>query len=107
MKSSGVALPSVVLYTRQDCHLCEEAKRALESVSRSLAIHVEEVDVDQHAFLKKGYSDEVPVVWIRGIKICKYRVDERMLLRRLRSLAPEDKEKRKQGPSKRVPPPKF
>ena len=95
MKNSGPALPTVVLYTRQDCHLCVEAKRALESVSRSLAINVEEVDVDRHAFLKKGFSDEVPVVWIRGIKICKYRVDERMLLRRLRSLAPEDEGKRK------------
>jgi len=98
MAAAGEQAISVVLYTRRDCHLCEEAKRALEKVSQDLAIRVEEVDVDRHAFLRKGYSEEVPVVWIRGIKICKYRVDEKMFLRRLRSLAPDEK-----GPSPRRP----
>ena len=107
MRTQCVVPPTVVLYTRKDCHLCEEAKSALETVSRRLAIRVEEVDVDLHAFLKRTYSDEVPVVWIRGIKICKYRVDEKMLLRRLKSLAPVDGERQSRSQGRRVSAPEH
>ena len=54
----------VTLYTRKDCHLCDEAKTAIRaSVSlHRLAIQMREVDVDSDPDLRARYSDDVPVI---------------------------------------------
>ena len=65
----------VVLYTRAGCHLCEEARSTLDRVGQRMALRVESVDIDRHEFLRRAYSEEVPVIWVRGKKIAKYRVD--------------------------------
>ena len=72
----------VVLYTRPGCHLCEEARRALDRVGRQLPMRVESVDIDRHDFLRRAYAEEVPVIWVRGEKIAKYRVDPEAFHRR-------------------------
>lgn len=77
---------NVVLYSRRGCHLCDEAKRALDKVSSAVPFQVEEVDIDRHRFLRKAFSEEVPVLWARGKKICKFRVDPGVFSRFLDSL---------------------
>ncbi|MCH7727635.1 MAG: glutaredoxin family protein [Planctomycetes bacterium] len=70
--------PQVVLYTRQDCHLCDEAKVIL----LRFGLRFEEVDIDQDPVLVEHYNDCVPVVVIDGKQRFMGRVDE-VLLRRL------------------------
>ncbi len=70
--------PQVVLYTRRDCHLCDEAKVILVRYS----LKYEEVDIDQDPLLVEHYNDCVPVVVIDGKQRFMGRVDE-VLLRRL------------------------
>ena len=70
--------PQVVLYTRQDCHLCVEAKVILVRYG----LRFEEVDIDQDPVLVEHYNDCVPVVVIDGKQRFMGRVDE-VLLRRL------------------------
>ena len=72
---------TVVFYSRRGCHLCDEAKRALGKVSSAVPFRVEEVDIDRYRFLKKAFSEEVPVLWARGKKICKFRVDPEVVSR--------------------------
>jgi glutaredoxin len=69
---------TVTLYTRQGCHLCEDAKAVL--VRHGLS--VEEVDIDQEPELKARYQECIPVVVIDGVERFRGRVNE-MLLRRL------------------------
>ncbi|HVX62733.1 MAG TPA: glutaredoxin family protein [Pirellulales bacterium] len=71
---------TVTLYTRQGCHLCEDAKAVL--VRHGLS--VEEVDIDQEPELKARYQECIPVVVIDGVERFRGRVNE-MLLRRLLS----------------------
>jgi glutaredoxin len=71
---------TVTLYTRQGCHLCEDAKAVL--VLHGLS--VEEVDIDQEPELKARYQECIPVVVIDGVERFRGRVNE-MLLRRLLS----------------------
>jgi hypothetical protein len=70
----------LVLYTRADCHLCEEAKAEIRK--RLGNIPIREVDVDADPALAEQYGEEVPVGFVGKVKAFKYRVD----LRRLRRL---------------------
>lgn len=69
----------VTLYTRAECHLCDEAKAVLERVRRERPFGLEIVDVDSDPGLVSQFGLEVPVVLIGGRKRFKYRVDEERL----------------------------
>jgi glutaredoxin len=75
--------PVVTLYTREGCHLCEEARQVLEAARHRARFSLELIDIDQDDALRKAYNEEVPVVAINGRKSFKYRVDEKEFLRRL------------------------
>jgi glutaredoxin len=77
-------MPSVVtLYTRKDCHLCEEAHAVLKRAQRRVSFQLEVRDIDADPALRSMYNDEVPVIAIEGKKAFKYRVDEKEFLKRL------------------------
>ena len=71
--------PQVVLYTRQGCHLCDDAKAILVRYRLS----PREVDIDTVAELRTQYNQCVPVVEIDGQIRFRGRVDERLLKRLL------------------------
>lgn len=56
----------VTLYTRRGCHLCDQAKRAIDSVRRRSPFEYEEFDIDSDASLRELYNEEVPVIAIDG-----------------------------------------
>ena len=74
--------PQVILYTRQGCHLCDEAQSTL----RSHGLVPQMVDVDQDDNLKARFDTCVPVVEINGKVRFRGRVDEVLLRRLLRGL---------------------
>jgi glutaredoxin len=78
-------MKELVLYTRQECHLCHEALAALERVRRThpFVLRVLDLDVEATAEKRAAYDWEVPVVELSGKKIMKYRVDEARLVRLL------------------------
>ena len=77
----GRRFRKVVLYTRQDCHLCDIAKAVLVRYYQYLP-PIEEVDIDKDAILIARFTTDVPVVELDGKVRFKGRVDE-ILLRRL------------------------
>lgn len=69
-------MTEVTLYTRKDCHLCDDAKasiRAATSLHR-LPIVLHEVDVDTDADLRARYSNDVPVIVVDGVEAFRHRV---------------------------------
>ncbi len=78
---SGRRFHSLILYTREGCHLCDEAKEILEAYARYLP-PISEVDIDKDAILIAKFTTCVPVVEFDGKIRFKRRIDE-MLLRRL------------------------
>lgn len=70
-----------ILYTRQGCHLCEEALAVL----RRHGLAPELVDIDTDPELLARYDACVPVVVIDGRERFRGRIDERLLLRLLRA----------------------
>ncbi|WGW10970.1 glutaredoxin family protein [Saxibacter everestensis] len=79
-------MSEVLLVSRANCHLCDEARPIVQAVARETGHHFAEVDVDQDAQLRSKYSDEVPVVLIDGVQHAFWRVDADRLRK---ALAPE------------------
>ena len=68
----------IVLYSRQGCHLCDDAAAALKRHGLEFKL----VDIDAVPELRQRYDACVPVVVIDGKERFRGRVDE-LLLRRL------------------------
>jgi glutaredoxin len=78
-----MAMSTVQFYTREGCHLCDEALAIVERVRAGVPFHLEVIDVDSAPALAERYGLEVPVVLVDGRKHAKYHVDEAALRRRL------------------------
>ena len=59
---------TVTLYTRRGCHLCDDAKQAIESARRRSAFEYKEFDIDADPKLREMYNEEVPVITIDGAR---------------------------------------
>jgi glutaredoxin len=69
----------VVLLTRQDCHLCDEALIAL----RSLGVEPELRDVDADDELHRLYDFRVPIVLVNGRVVAEGRIHRETLRKAL------------------------
>ena len=76
----------VKIYSRADCHLCEEAKATIERVADEVdtPVTIEEVDVDTDERLRAEYGERVPYVFVDGWPAFKYEVDAEELRRQLK-----------------------
>ena len=68
-------MTTITIYSRQGCHLCDDAQKTLESMREELNFAIVVIDIDQDAELIKVYSDQVPVIHIDGIHHDFYKVD--------------------------------
>jgi glutaredoxin len=57
---------NVVMYTRQGCHLCEQAWQQLEQAQHQYHFALQQVDVDADTELVREYGECVPVVVVNG-----------------------------------------
>ena len=69
----------ITLYGRPDCHLCDDARGALERVGEPF----EEVDIESDDELFKRYLERIPVVVVDGAEAFDLFVDEQALRARL------------------------
>ena len=54
----------VKLFSRDDCHLCEQVQEYLEELSSEIPLQLSVIDVDSQVDLRKQYGFNVPVVKI-------------------------------------------
>jgi glutaredoxin len=74
---------SVVLYGREGCCLCDDAREVLERVRRRRPFDFQERDIDRDEALLRAYLERIPVVTIDGVEAFELFVDESELERRL------------------------
>lgn len=70
---------TVTLYTRKDCHLCDQAKADLQSLQERYPHRLVEIDIDTDPGLQKAYLVEIPVVEV-GPYVLKYPFDKQKLM---------------------------
>jgi glutaredoxin len=80
-----VSAQRLTLYSRRDCHLCDQAYALIERLRAEpgARFELEVLDVDQDPEARRRYGDEVPVLLVDGKKFAKVRFDESRLRRKL------------------------
>jgi glutaredoxin len=81
-------VPAVTLYGKPGCHLCEEARAAVERVRAERPFELEEVDVSLDPVLHRRYGERIPVLALEGEELFDYVVDEAVLRERLDRVGP-------------------
>lgn len=76
-------MPTVTLYSRSTCHLCDEARAVLLAARAEVPFDLEEVSIDGDDALEREYGIRVPVVLIDGEEAFAYAVDPGELRRLL------------------------
>ena len=66
----------VEIYSRPGCHLCDEAKDVIERVQHRFAFGLRIINIETDPELEQEYGEQIPVVFINGIKAFQYHVDE-------------------------------
>jgi len=79
-------MPTVTVYSRPNCGLCDELKQQLEALRADAEFEWREVDIDQDADLRRRYNDAVPVVAVDGVEVCRHRLNASKFLESLRRI---------------------
>jgi len=66
----------VVIYSRVNCHLCQEAEKSVREVLTEIPFELEVIYIDGDQELERLYGKEVPVTFINGAKHDYFRVDK-------------------------------
>ena len=74
---------ALTLYTRPECHLCDEMKSIVLPLARDYDCILEQIDISGNAGLEARFGTEVPVLFINGRKAFKYRLTAQELRQRL------------------------
>jgi glutaredoxin len=73
----------ITLYTREGCHLCEEAKAAILPLVSEFGATLREMDIDDDPVLHDRYTNDVPVVFLGSKMVAQHRLDPAQLRRQL------------------------
>lgn len=73
------ATPSITLFSRPGCHLCDDARAALGRVRAGVSFELVELDITRDEGLHRRYLERIPVVLLDGEEIFEFFVDEQAL----------------------------
>jgi glutaredoxin len=76
-------VPTLTLYGKPGCHLCDDARAAVERVTARRDVPLEQVDISRDPVLFKRYGERIPVLEMDGETVFEFFVDEVVLERRL------------------------
>ena len=66
--------PHVIIYSRPGCHLCEEAKAAIEQAGCTDEFTLEEINIESDNELLRKYKYDIPVITINGLETFLHRL---------------------------------
>jgi glutaredoxin len=77
---------AITLYTREGCHLCEEAKAGILPMVSEFDATLREVDIDDDPILHDLYTNDIPVIFLGSKMVAQHRLDPAQLRRQLQQL---------------------
>jgi c-di-GMP-related signal transduction protein len=77
-------LTEIVIYSRPECHLCEQALAAIVSLhEEGYRFGLREVDIESDELLLRRHLERIPVVEVDGSVVSELILDEAALRARL------------------------
>jgi c-di-GMP-related signal transduction protein len=74
----------VVVYSRQGCHLCEEALAEIVALHREgYRFNLHEIDIESNDLLLRRYLERIPVVEVDGLEVSELILDRAAVKARL------------------------
>ena len=73
----------ITLYGKPGCHLCDDARRVIESVCAETGTAYDEVDITTSPELMDAYGEQIPVTFVDGRQHDFWRVDPARLRKAL------------------------
>ncbi len=73
----------ITVYSKPDCHLCQDAMASLYRLRQELGFELQERDILQDDALHRAYFERIPVIALDGEELFEYFLDEQELRRRL------------------------
>ncbi|MEP6718714.1 MAG: glutaredoxin family protein [bacterium] len=64
----------VILYTRPGCHLCDDAKKAMQAAECDNEYTLEEINIESDRELLRRYQYDIPVITIDGVEAFRHRL---------------------------------
>jgi Glutaredoxin-like domain (DUF836) len=77
------AVPTLTLYGKPGCHLCEGALSDVRGVVAGRNVELVQVDVTLDPVLERRYGERIPVLALDGEELFEYFVDGDVLRERL------------------------
>ncbi len=75
----------VIIYSRPGCHLCEEAKQAIQAAGCDEEYTLEEINIESDPELLRLYRYDIPVITIDGVEAFRHRLTPDEFKHRLRA----------------------
>lgn len=75
--------PHVIIYSRPGCHLCEEAKKAIESAACAEQFTLQEINIESDNELLTKYQYDIPVITIDNVETFRHRINARDFCRKI------------------------
>lgn len=69
----------VTLYGKKECCLCDQAIEILKKVDVEVPFDFEKIDISDHPELLEEFGLKIPVIFVDGVQVFKYRVNETRL----------------------------
>ena len=67
--------PTLRLYYREGCHLCEDLEQQLEELLEPDSYRLLKIDIDEDNTLKQAYNARVPVLKCEDEEVCEHFLD--------------------------------
>jgi glutaredoxin len=83
-------MTSVVLYGREGCCLCQQAREILLRLAARHDFELHERDIDEDESLQRAYLERIPVITIDGHEAAELLVDEQELERAIAKTRRQD-----------------
>lgn len=64
----------VIIYSRPGCHLCDEAKQAIEAAQCLDEYTLDEINIESDPDLLRRYQYDIPVITINGVEAFRHRL---------------------------------
>jgi glutaredoxin len=81
--SSAHTKAHVIIYSRPDCHLCDEAKQAIAAAGGQDEYTLDEINIESDPDLLKRYQFDIPVITINGVEAFRHRLTSAAFRERL------------------------
>lgn len=77
------AVPTVTLYGKPGCHLCDDARAEIERIRSQSPFELVQVDITLDPTLNRRYAERIPVLALDGEELFDFHVDGDALRDRL------------------------